>query len=1184
MNKVFRLFLKILAGIVISLVIVFIILFIAIRTDSFNKWALEFTLEKINSSWQEKDNRIEAESLTGSILEGIRLNKGAIFTKGDSLLRFNYIDLKYDLWGLTEHEIRLEKVVMNSPEINLSKVKNGEDIAWNFANLFSSSKEKDTSTSGFDWDISVENLKIENGSMKVFGNIDDSLPTWKREFVKMDSLDFNNLYVKNFELELSADYYKDKKNISLKNLSFNTNSDLNLKKLMFDAFINVKDTVTDLSGFELITDMSDVKIGKLKMSSFNPFDSIVYERFRDKDITADINIEKFNFDDLKFFIPSLQMLDSVVALRLVAEGKYGDLAVNELRLALPNSVVDLKGNVKNLQSPDSLYFDVAVPEIRVDPRDLRLVYNDPAIPDYSNLEIVYGDLTYKGSLNNFYSDYNIHTGAGSVDGSIDLNTDLEIYKGLINTHGLNLGKALRDNSLNSNVNMNAFFSGRSFDMKTISANLVYDVQRSSFAGYDIRRSSGKINALGSNISLSIRHLSSMGNAVVNGRVNIANMNNPVYSLKGKVNNLDVSKFTKKREDKSNLNFTFDVRGRGSSVNNINGKYNFDIGNSFYSEYKIPQTPVDIEINNSRGQSKISVLTKMLDFNADGSFDLATVIKVLQNNIASVQGAVTTQLALDSLYNPQPYVIAPSNTYGNFDLRYNLTVKDTVMLQQVLSPFGINFAGSVIGNSSNSSSGFLSVVSLDVRNFVYQDTAIILKNVRSDLKFENNYIVNTNANLLSPFSFDLKTTGDKIIFDKNKIDSLDVKMDLNNSVLSMNVKGSQDTLNSLVLNGKMKMLPDKIEADIDSIAAVYGQYNISNDKNWLVDYSPDGKVDFKQFAIKSKNLSANVSGIYAINGTSDVKIEAADFDPKDVLEILNYQRSNYPLKGNVDLVVNYKGDIENPYLNLKINSDDLEYNDSKIGTLDVSFEYKDQIAAADISLENGDKKGNLKIAGNMPYPNPLSAADTSMTEFSNSPVDVKLTAKNFQLSYFTKLVPTLPDIGGVMNGEITTGGVVSAPELKGNLKVTEGTAFFDLTGMNYLYNVSLSTANSKLRVEKISLSNSNESRHLDIFGDIDFTGMKLNSIDLSTSGDMVLMDASAERNTLGVEGYLWGGVASNPIKIKGDLKKLDITGQFLIKEATISSLPTGSSGYKVEDDNFIYINAAADSSGYIRDSL
>jgi hypothetical protein len=57
------------------------------------------------------------------------------------------------------------------PTINLTKVKDSDSLVWNFTKLFSSSTEpNDTSTSAFDWGISVKKFKIENGTFKTSGD------------------------------------------------------------------------------------------------------------------------------------------------------------------------------------------------------------------------------------------------------------------------------------------------------------------------------------------------------------------------------------------------------------------------------------------------------------------------------------------------------------------------------------------------------------------------------------------------------------------------------------------------------------------------------------------------------------------------------------------------------------------------------------------------------------------------------------------------------------------------------------------------------------------------------------------------------------------------------------------------------------------------------------------------------
>ena len=212
---------------------------------------------------------------------------------------------------------------------------------------------------------------------------------------------------------------------------------------------------------------------------------------------------------------------------------------------------------------------------------------------------------------------------------------------------------------------------------------------------------------------------------------------------------------------------------------------------------------------------------------------------------------------------------------------------------------------------------------------------------------------------------------------------------------------------------------------------------------------------------------------------------------------------------------------------------------------------------------------------MPYANPLGG-DTSTASFSSTPVNVVFDSKDFQLKYFLKMIPGIADARGMLNGKINANGTVSSPNLTGSIKITDGSLFVSTTGMNYLYALDASTANSKLVIDNLRVSNIDEdTRHIDLNGNIDFTGMKVNDIDMKMTGDMVIIDKDVDKNDLGVYGYLWGGSGTPPITIKGSLDKLKIAGQFLIKEATISSVPMNGSGYDTESDDFTYVNAKVD---------
>jgi hypothetical protein len=59
-----------------GIILLLIFLLIFIQTDTFNKIALDYTLNELNTSQTPRDNHINAESIEGNIFYGIKLNKG----------------------------------------------------------------------------------------------------------------------------------------------------------------------------------------------------------------------------------------------------------------------------------------------------------------------------------------------------------------------------------------------------------------------------------------------------------------------------------------------------------------------------------------------------------------------------------------------------------------------------------------------------------------------------------------------------------------------------------------------------------------------------------------------------------------------------------------------------------------------------------------------------------------------------------------------------------------------------------------------------------------------------------------------------------------------------------------------------------------------------------------------------
>lgn len=1178
--------LKYFAYLLVLLFVLMASLYLFIQTETFNKFALNYALSELNESesWIEKDNFISVESVNGNLLQGIRINNAVITVKKDTLLSVKYLDLKYNIFGLLYRTISVDYAVLNSPVINLFKIKDDSDsLVWNFSNLLTPST--DTSKSEFNWDVYVNSFKIDNGNFKILDTI-PSMLLWALKWDKQNEFGINKLDVSGFELDLSGEYSKTYKKLNLKNLAFITNSDFILKKFALDAYINENENFTEINNFELISDRSDIKISKLSAFDFNPLDSNAFDNYMNTKIAFTLNVDKFNFADLRYFLPTVDMLDSSVSLYLSANGVLNNLDVSKLTLNLPESGISIKGNIKNLNNTDSMYLDV-VTTFNVTSKDINTVLNINSLPDFRRLGMVYADITYKGNILDFYSVFNIRTSGGNVKGQGGLNINTEKYFGNVTTNNLNLASVLNNNKYKSNINISADFDGSGYTPKTMSTNVKYKLRNSNALGYSISNSSGIMNIHRNNVGLNVKANSTSGDAVVAGKINISNMNNPVYSFKGTMNNVDVSRFSGNNDDKSNLNAQFDINGSGIDLKNLAGRFDVNFGESYYAQYQIPKSFINASINPSSDSSYVNLSNTAVDIKTNGKFNLYSLINAVLYNVSMVSNIVQKKMYPDSVFVNNDF--SNFNNKENINFNYQIVTKDSAEFRKLSSPFGFMFDGKLNGNFSNSQNGFKSKSALLVKNFVYNDTSIVMNNLNGNISLSHDYSESVNENPLSSLKINMDLKAGEFQYGSTKLDSLNAVISLSDSEAKINAFGKLDSLKYAIIKSNADLRGTDLVLNVDSLYVKYNDYDAVNSNKWSVIYIPQQKITIKQLGLKTGNMNLNVDGFYSLIGSSDLNINGDNINFGKIYEMLRPfdttltgEKNLYPVQGEIKkLFVHIDGTPDDANISLEIKTNIMKYDSIGIGSVSGDFIYKDQVLSPDIIITNFGDKGSMKLKGNIPFDNPLVEIDSTAAR-SDKPAELHLIADNFQIQYFTKLFPGLGDLQGILNGNIEANGTYYKPDLKGNLSMVKGKYFLDLTGMFYDFKFNVSTVDSKLLIDFISIYNpDDDTKHIDFRGTIDFKGYTLNNIDLSTSGDMVLLDKSNKENRLGLKGYILGGIGNPPVTIKGNLDKLNVQGQFVFKDATIASLPDSRKGYQQDNKSTVFISSG--DSAFISDT-
>jgi hypothetical protein len=673
-----------------------------------------------------------------------------------------------------------------------------------------------------------------------------------------------------------------------------------------------------------------------------------------------------------------------------------------------------------------------------------------------------------------------------------------------------------------------------------------------------------------------------------GSVNLNNLNDAEYTAKGIVKDFDLSKYTKNSADKSNLNMAFDVKGKGLTLESIEGAFDLDVQKSYYSAYYFPPTAVKMKINNIGSKNGyISVTTDFFDMEAKGLFNLSQIGDVMAYNIAVVADELNRKFNPDST-GFKELAAGYNKNFSDFDFEYRFAAKNMEPLVGMFDTSGMQFIGNIDGNVRNSRAGFFAAARLNIKNFIFQDTSIIARNIWGNLDFRNDYtkVVPLTESSLYPMTANVVLNGDYIRFGDYQFKNVKADLDLFESKQGFLFSAMQDTSGETALNGYAEFFNDSLRINVDSLYLKYNDFTIGNEGNLVVKYDPAPSkrtFTFRQFKISNDFMNFSALGDYSLAGPSDMMIETKNIKIAEIFELLSQKDSllrvdkKSPLQGEIRrLSVAFKGTLEEPELNLEMNTGLIRYENNKVGRIDAFMDYKDKFLNTDVLISNAMGKGKLRLTGEAPL-GPPKDGDTTLS-FTNRDINIKLRADNFQINFFSKLVPNFADLRGLLDGEIDASGTVEKPVLSGGLNITKGRFFFELTGMYHRFETKLKTEGSDVVVEKFSIYNIDDyAKHLDAWGRINIAGLTINNIDLSTSGDVVVLDGSSEGTDFGFYGNVIAGPGNPPITITGNLKKIFVEGQLLIKSADLTFPTIPGTSYDFNTDNFVY-KVITDTSG------
>ncbi|TRZ65884.1 hypothetical protein D4R20_01370 [bacterium] len=1196
--------LKILKFTFIFLFVFLIVLFFFIQTSFFKNWLLHYGIEILNEKLASKETVISIESIEGNIVKNIKLNKISVRVQNDTLLKLKQLDIDYDLLRLVRKEIVENKVILNSPEVNIVKVKdkNG-DYVWNIDYLLKPEKEKeiDTSKKEFDWDIYAKGVWIVNGSARILGEkpYDVSARTIKMKY--LDKLDFSNLDINDLNLELSGNYTKKEKSISVKQFALKTNSAFNLNKFNFGGSLS-SDDLAEIHNLELNTDRSFVNIKSAVFENFNPFkEKISYEGFKEKNISLELLLNKFNNDDLNFFLPDLKFLRGDVYLDIKAKGKYGDFTLDRLIVRTGSSDINLKGRVQNLHNPSKLYFNVKLNNSVIDPSETKTRLPGLAIPDYSHLGKINADITFKGEPLKFETEFDVRTSAGNAKGkgTMDITQKDIYYKGDIEASGVNVGRILNDDKIKLVLTGHINAEGNGFDYRKMRAKINYDITNSTVYNQSIAKSSGTIDANAGKIDLNINYASNSVITAVQGNVDISDITKPIYDLKGTVGNLDLSTFSGGK-DKSNLNFKFDVKGSGLNPDDLTGNFSINMSPSYFGGIIIPSTPLTAKIDKIENGKRVSVNSRLFDFNAEGKLSFTILPLLFTDNLQVLINDFKRRFEADSSfrsYSTTDYVkvenekISTVSTGDNqsVNFSYSLAIKDINVLNLITSDSSLRLKADLTGVLKGTSNRMKFTAKGNISDFSYKDTSLLFSKGFLDFEFANR-VLDTINGFRTKFNF-YAVNGNS---NGMRFDSAIVNLNSanNKTVLSFDIK--KDTSMFAFASGNVKLGNNSVYLNFDTLNIKAKNYRINNNEPVLINYTASdsqgfsGVINAEKIKLGYERQSLELKGYYSLKGNSDLTLAADRIKISELQKVLN---PNIPeedlIKGNLRrFKAKFMGTTDNPNINIEANSDVLSMEKFKLGRLDAILNYSENVVSPDISIYNPNNEGRLLVGGFIPVQNPLESNidKDKQKDFLDNDVKINVDAANFQIKIFEQFIPVISGLKGNMNGKIDIQGIVKKPLLTGKLDVLGGSFVLDMTGMKYNFNAALATQEQKLLIQRLDVFRPRfDGGIFNANGYIDFSNLKLSELLLTMNGEFKVFDNEVTSNIMGIYGDLYGKTGSQGLILKGGPDGMDLNGNILLTKGRTSIIPNKKEAYNLYADNIRY-TVEFDSLSYKKDSI
>lgn len=1158
----------------ITLFVLLLVLLGFSQTATFRNYLRD---EIISLAEKELNGKIEIENIYGTLVTNVSLRGVRYNVAGVDLIKAEGIYLSLNPIALLGKTISIKNLIFEEAEINLVKLENDK---WIFENVIKHPSLPDTTEAvPFDYDIKLKNFELQRCTFRIKENIDSESYLSHSIY---ETLNFSDLTILDLNLQLAADVSmkKNSARLDISNFRFKTNAE-NFTLRDFNLTATVSEKEARIKKFYMTTDQTNLNL-IARIKDLNLFSDFSYEGLENKYVEASLEANSFEFNDLKTWVPQVDMLKGNASLNMTASGEFGNLNVAKLRINLGETTLNATAKILNLNSPDKLYINAKIDKSTFAMDDVNKLLPLYGIPKFDGLGVVELSAEYSGEPANFAAKMKINSSQGEIQGDakFDFNKSIAEYRAKLNLHNFNLKTFA---GIDSRLNGTVAVEGKGFSPEEIHSEIRAKLHNSTIAGNKIDSSSVWIDAKNKIFDISFGAVNKKTNIALEGRFDFREKDLPKYDFAFASSNLDLDENIGLRDYRSNLNFIANIRGESFEIEKMNSYFNIDFLNSVVNDVQIPESKIELLLTGLKENYRsIKLRSDFTDIDITGDFLISDLAETVPKNLKEIEKEIQSKL---KSFNPVAFITDTISatkigqkishrkaqadrpkliSEKNFNLSFNIKFREFDLISIFAKGLSLKIDGDIKGVVKNNEDSFqLSAVN-KLENFWLIDADMSRRIKGGDISFtfnKSNKVENGRR-----MAAKVNASADQIIYN-NQIENFDLAAEIDPNNFKYRIISEIDSIIKIRSEGEVDISNPTYQANIKSATVEIKKYKITNEGPLQFSFNKD-KIEFENFTLRRKRERIKLSGEVGLEGNQKLYLTANGIDVEDIIRNFIPENQNL-VSGNISLSAELLGNADEPIIKSNISLSDLSINSNRLGELQGKVDYQSKLLSINVQYADTIYEGqDFSLLGKLPID--LSFSSVNDRLIPQKDILVILSLNKFNLTPLQAFIPQLKNIAGFANGDISLVGTYDEPIMNGLLKVENTILQIAQNNLKYLGSAEVQFARDKIELTELKVSNQNvgsKGGTIIASGFIDLDKFEIKKFDFTSNGSLMVLSSESKS----VSPIVYGDLVletSTPIRIFGDKNYSSLTGDLYIKETSLT-IPQFETQYQIEREGFTY---------------